>query len=161
MNVRPAEPRDAAVIAAIHNQGIEERQATFETTPRVAADVELLLDGSLPFLVAEEEGRVLGWAKLSPFSDRACYAGVNEVSIYLDRAARGRGLGRTLLAAIEDAARAAGHWKTFGLLFPGNAASMSLFRRAGYREVGTYERHGRLDGEWRDVVIMEKHLEGA
>jgi phosphinothricin acetyltransferase len=160
MKIRPAEPRDAEAIAAIHNQGIAERQATFETRERTAADVEMQMIGTLPFLVAEDDGRVVGWAKLSPFSERECYAGVNEASIYLDRAARGRGVGRALLSALEDAARATGHWKIIGLLFPENTASVALFRAAGYREVGTYARHGRLDGAWRDVVLVEKAIAG-
>jgi phosphinothricin acetyltransferase len=90
------------------------------------------------------------------YRPRACYAGIGEFSIYLDRAARGRGVGRTLLDALVDEARARGYWKLVSRIFPANAASRALCRACGFREVGTYEKHARLDGEWKDVVIVER-----
>ena len=101
--IRQAEPRDAAAIAAIYNQGIGERGATFETQPRSADDITARLADQLryPMLVAEDAGIVLGWAGLSGYRPRACYAGIAEFSIYLDRGARGRGVGRTLLNALR------------------------------------------------------------
>ena len=158
MDIRPAEREDAAAIAAIHNQGIEERQATFETRPRTAADVEPAIAGELPFLVAVDGDRVVAWAKLSEYSDRCCYDGVAEISVYVGRDARGRGAGRALVDAIGELAAERGLWKVIGLLFPENAGSVALFAAAGYREAGLFRRHGRLDGEWRDVSIVERSL---
>jgi L-amino acid N-acyltransferase YncA len=160
VTIRPAEVADAAAIAAIYNQGIEERQATFETRPRAAREIAGLLaeSGSPPLLVAQLDGEVAGWGRLSAYSPRSCYAGVGEASVYLERAARGRGVGRRLIEALCDAAGGDGYWKIVGLLFPTNAASVALCRAAGFREVGVYRRHGQLDGEWRDVVIVERLL---
>jgi L-amino acid N-acyltransferase YncA len=156
--IRAAEQRDAAPVAAIYSEGIAERVATFETEAREAADVEPWIGAALPFLVAEEEGRVLGWAKLSEYSDRCVYGGVAEVSVYVGRDGRGRGVGLALVEAICAAAEERGIWKLVGLLFPENAGSRALFRSAGFTDVGTFRRHGRLDGEWRDVVVVERLL---
>ena len=158
MEIRAARQADAEAIAAIYNQGIAERRSTFETEPRTAADIERSLAESRFFLVADDGGRVLGWAGLAPYSARACYAGVGEASIYVDRAARGRGLGRALFSALIDQAAGRGFWKVVGLLFPENEASVALCRAAGCREVGVLRRHGRLDGEWRDVLFVERLL---
>jgi phosphinothricin acetyltransferase len=111
-----------------------------------------------PFLVAEDAGAVIGWARLTRFNRRECYSGVGEASIYVDRAARGRGLGRSLFDALAEEARRSGHWKILGGLFPENEASVALCRAAGFREVGVFRRHSRLDGEWRDVLYVEKLL---
>jgi phosphinothricin acetyltransferase len=159
VDIRAARADDAAAIAAIWNQGIEERVATFDTSLREAADIEPLTSGGLPFLVAEEDGAVVGWAKLSEYSDRCVYGGVAEISVYVDRHSRGRSVGRSLVEAVCAEAERAGLWKVVALLFPENAVSMALFDRAGFGRVGTFTRHGRLDGEWRDVVILE-HLLG-
>ena len=97
-----------------------------------------------------------GWAALSIYRSRPCYAGIAEFSIYLDRAARGRGVGRQLLAALIDAARDRGYWKLVSRVFPFNTASRALCRSCGFREVGIYEKHGCLDGVWLDVVVVER-----
>ena len=156
--IRQAEPRDAAAIAAIYNQGIGERGATFETQARSADDINARLADQLrfPMLVAEDAGAVLGWAGLSSYRPRACYAGIAEFSIYLDREARGRGVGRTLLNALVETARDFGYWKLVSRIFPVNTASRALCRACGFREVGVYEKHGCLDGQWMDVVIVER-----
>lgn len=161
--VRHARLGDAAAIAAIYNQGIEERSATFETTPRAPADVaEWLAAGArLPVLVATEDGAVRGWARIAPYSDRPAYAGVGEASAYVDRAARGRGIGRALLTGLADRAEELGYWRLTGKLFTGNFASAALVRRCGWREVGTHRRHGRLAGRWRDVAVVELLLGDA
>jgi phosphinothricin acetyltransferase len=156
--IRPARPEDAAAIAAIYNQGIEERDATFETRPRDAGDFAAL---EPPFLVAEDGAAVVGWARLVPFNPRECYAGVGEASIYVDRTARGKGLGRALFEALAAEAERAGYWKIVGGLFPENRASVALCRAAGCREVGVFLRHSRLDGEWRDVLYVERLLAAA
>ncbi|MGE5815999.1 MAG: arsinothricin resistance N-acetyltransferase ArsN1 family A, partial [Acidobacteriota bacterium] len=148
LTIRKAVMFDAAVIADIYNQGIAERSATFETELRTAADVEarLLEQGRYPILVAEENGRVIGWAGTSNYRPRACYTGIGEVSIYLDGAARGRGIGRQLLEALIATARDHGYWKLVSRVFPFNEASRALCRSCGFREVGVYEKHGCLDG---------------
>lgn len=156
--IRLAEREDAPAVVNIYNQGIAERAATFETELRGIDDMapRLLDQSRFPTLVAEDAGQVIGWAGLSSYRSRACYAGIGEFSIYLDRAARGRGVGRTLLDALIAAARERGYWKLVSRVFPINTASRALCRACGFREVGVYERHGRLDGQWMDVVIVER-----
>jgi len=167
--IRPAAAVDAERIADIYNQGIAERGATFETAPRSAAEMDRLLPrrepaeppeaaGRYPMLVVEHEGVVAGWAAISTYRPRRCYAGIGEFSIYLDRAARGRGLGRLLLEALIREAARLGYWKLVSRIFPSNAASLALCRACGFRVVGTYEKHGQLDGRWLDVVIVERLL---
>jgi phosphinothricin acetyltransferase len=156
--VRLAESGDAPAVAEIYNQGIAERGATFETEPRAAEDmVRRIQDDArrFPLLVAEADGRILGWASIGRYRDRPCYAGVGEFSVYIHRDARGRGVGRTLLTLLVREARERGYWKLLSRVFPSNAASLGLCRALGFREVGTYEKHGRLDGRWLDVVIVE------
>jgi L-amino acid N-acyltransferase YncA len=158
MRTRAALPADAAAIARIYNEGIEERIATFETRLRTAADVEKWFDGVHPVVVVEDGGEILAFASTSTYRPRECYAGIADFSVYASRAARGRGAGRAAMVALMDAARDAGFWKLVSRVFPENAASRGLLRSIGFREVGTYERHAKLDGVWRDVVIVEKHL---
>jgi phosphinothricin acetyltransferase len=157
--IRPATGSDAEAIARIYNQGIDERSSTFETEPRTAADVTNWLASAdrLPVLVADD-GQVTGWARVLAYSDRAAYSGVGEVSVYVDAAARGRGLGRALLEALEQRARELEYWKLVGKLFTDNAASAALVERCGWRTVGLHLKHGRLDGEWRDVKLVERVL---
>jgi phosphinothricin acetyltransferase len=109
-----------------------------------------------PRLVARDEGRVLGWAALSPYSDRNCYRGVAEVSIYVAREARGRGVGRALLERLCTEAEGAHIWTIQASVLAGNDASVALHERCGFRIVGTRERIARKRGEWRDVVLMER-----
>jgi phosphinothricin acetyltransferase len=158
IRIRHAGPDDAIAIARIYNQGIEDRGATFETTLRTPTDItsRLAETDRFPILVAEEEGILAGWAGLSMYRARACYAGIAEFSIYLDRTARRRGTGRQLLTALVDAARALGYWKLVSRVFPANTASRAVCRSCGFREVGIYEKHAQLDGEWMDVVIVER-----
>jgi phosphinothricin acetyltransferase len=149
---------DAAAIAGIYNQGIEDRGATFETQPRTADEMAARIAdaGRFPLVVARNHGAVVGWAGLSSYRPRACYEGIAEFSIYIDRASRGQGVGRQLLTSLVDAARDRGYWKLVSRIFPFNAGSRALCRACGFREVGTYEKHGRLDGRWLDVVIVER-----
>lgn len=158
ISIRHADNADAPAIAGIYNQGIADRGATFETEPRTADDIRARMQDAarFPILVAEDAGTVIGWAGLSSYRPRACYAGIGEFSIYLDRASRGRGAGRQLLDALVAAARERGYWKLVSRVFPFNAASRALCRACGFREVGVYEKHGRLDGRWIDVVIVER-----
>ena len=157
--IRPADPDDAGRIAAIYSAGIAERQATFETEPRTAQDVApWLQEDGQPLLVAEAGGDVVGWARVVRFSGRGVYAGVGEYTIYLDPEARGRGVGQALMDALAREAEAAGYWKLVGLLFTSNGASIALAHRAGFEDVGVHRRHGRLDGEWKDVLVVEQLL---
>jgi len=159
LRARAATPADAAAIARIYNDGIDDRVATFETRHRAAEDVARWFDGRHPIMVVEEEGgAILAFASTSDYRPRDCYAGIAEFSVYAAREARGRGAGRVAMQALIDAARAAGFWKLVSRVFPENAASLGLLRSVGFREVGTYQRHARLDGVWRDVVIVERLL---
>ncbi len=157
--IRAAEPRDAAAIAAIYNQGIEERQATFETDLRSPEDIrEALERDDDPVLVAETDGELVGWARIGPYSNREAYAGVGECQIYVERGARRQGVARTLVEALCEEAERRGYWKLIGKIFPENEASAALLRRCGFRDVGLHHRHGRLDGEWRNVLVVERLL---
>jgi phosphinothricin acetyltransferase len=156
---RPAGRADAAAIARIYNEGIEDRVATFETDFRSEHDVLGWFDSGRTMVVVETGGRVCAFATSFPYRSRSCYAGVREFSVYVARAERGRGFGRAALVALIEAARARGDWKLLSRVFPENAASRNLLASLGFREVGTYRRHARLDGDWRDVVIVEKLID--
>lgn len=155
LSTRPAATADVAAIVEIYNQGIADRTATFETRPRSAADVEPWIGRRHPLMVAEEQGVLSGFAVTFPYSARECYAGVAEFSIYVRREARGRGVGRAVMQALMEEARRRGFHKLLSRVFPENQASLQLLRRLGFREVGIYRNHARLDGRWKDVVIVE------
>ncbi len=157
--LRPATPADVAALAAIYNEGIAGREATFETSPRDPADVAGWLEEGLPFVVAQSPaGAVEGFARVSEYSDRCVYSGVGEHGVYVAAAARGRGVGRALLQALSAAAERDGYYKLTSRIFTSNAASLAVHRAAGFEEVGVQRRHGRLDGEWRDCVLVERLL---
>jgi len=159
VRTRPATPADAEAIARIYNEGIEDRVATFQTEPRSLNEMLKWFDGGHPFVVGEDAGDVVAWAAAHPYRPgRPWYEGIGEFSIYVARAARGRGAGRATLQALMDEAERRGYWKLVSRIFPENEASVALCRSLGFREVGVYERHGKLDGEWRDCVIVEKLL---
>jgi len=158
MKIRLARPDDAEAVARIYNEGIEDRLATFETRPRTARDVHRWLEAEVPVVVAEDEGEVVAWASAHPYRDRDAYRGIGDFSIYVARAQRGRGLGRATVAALIEECGARGYWKLVSRIFPENEASLALCRTLGFREVGVYRRHGELDGEWRDCVIVERLL---
>lgn len=160
MNTRPATPDDAPAMTAIYNEGIEDRVATFETRPRTPDDVRAWFDQPrFPIIVVEDAGRVVAFASTSLYRSRECYAGIAEYSVYVAREARGRGAGRAAMQALIEAAEAAGFWKLVSRIFVENAASRALMRSLGFREVGIYENHAKLDGVWRDVVIVERLLQ--
>lgn len=162
---RLAIPADADAIAAIHNQGIAARIATFQTAPRSAETVARQLAGKgdrYPTVVIERDGQIVAWASVGAYRDHDWYAGIGEHSVYVDRAHRQIGAGLAALDALCAACAQRGFWKLLSRIFPENKASLALHERAGFRVVGVYERHGKLDGEWRDCVIVEKLLgEGA
>ena len=145
---RLAAADDAAAIARIHNQGIAERIATFATAPREPERVAKQL--------AQKGGAVIAWASIGAYRETPWYAGIGEHSVYVDAAHRGKGAGLMALDALCAVCAERGFWKLVSRIFPENAASLSLHERAGFRVVGVYRRHGKLDGEWRDCVIVEK-----
>lgn len=156
MRARAANTDDAAAIATIYNEGIQDGIATFETRPRSADDVRKWFGGRFPIVVVENgEGAIVAFASTSEYRPRECYAGVAEFSVYVARSARRLGAGRLALKLLIDNARTAGFWKLVSRVFPENEASRVLLQRVGFREVGIYRRHGQLAGEWRDTVIVE------
>ncbi len=161
---RLATTADAAAITAIYNEGIEDRIATFETEPRTVEQIAALLaerGDAFPTVVVERGGQVIAWAWAGPYAARPVYAGIAAHSVYVARAARGSGAGRAALAALCRAYKERGFWKLTSRIFPENTASLALHERAGFRVVGVYHRHGKLDGEWRDCVIVEKLIDEA
>jgi L-amino acid N-acyltransferase YncA len=154
---RPASPDDAAILAQIYNEGIEDRVGTFETRPRTVADVQAWFDGLHPIVVVEAAGEgIIAFASTSSYRSRDCYAGIAEFSVYVARRARGKGAGAVAMRALIEAVKPAGIWKLVSRIFVENQASRRLMASMGFREVGIYEKHARLDGEWRDVVIVER-----
>jgi len=156
ITTRPATPADAAAIAKIYNQGIEDRIATFETRSRTPEEITRWFDGVHPIVVAEEAGQVVGFASTSSYRARDCYSKTAEFSVYVGRDHRGRQVGRQALGALIEESRKAGLHKLVSRIFPENVASRAACRAAGFREVGVYKEHGQLEGEWKDCVIVER-----
>jgi L-amino acid N-acyltransferase YncA len=153
--IRPMRPDDWPEVKAIYEAGIATGNATFETE---APSWERWDSSHLPDhrLVAEHDGRVVGWAALSPVSNRPVYRGVAEHSVYIAPETRGQGVGRSVLEALIESAEAAGFWTVQTGIFPENSASLALHAACGFRVVGTRERIGQLDGRWRDVAFLER-----
>jgi L-amino acid N-acyltransferase YncA len=158
MQTRRATLDDAARIARIYSEGIADRIATFETDERSAADIRVWFERPYPVVVVERSHEIIAFAASGPSSGRCCYAGNADFSVYVARAHRRCGAGRLAMTALIQAARAGGFTKLLSGVFPENGPSRSLLASLGFREVGTYERHGRLEGVWRDVVIVERLL---
>ncbi|SCL72233.1 phosphinothricin acetyltransferase [Micromonospora citrea] len=156
VGVRPMRPDDAAQVLRIYQAGLDGGDASFETAAPAWAAFDA---GRLPghrFVAADGADAVLGWVAVSPVSARAVYAGVVEHSVYVDPAARGRGVARLLLDTLIASTEAAGIWTVQSGVFPENTASLALHERAGFRVVGVRERVGRHHGRWRDVVLLER-----
>jgi L-amino acid N-acyltransferase YncA len=157
--IRPARPEDLAAVAEIYNAGIAERVATFETNPRTPADISSWVQDGRPFIVAEDDGQVVGWARAGFYSDRCVYEGVGEHAVYVRPTARGRGLGRELLRELCLESERHGLYKLTSRVFTDNGPSRAAHLAAGFEEVGVQRRHGMLDGRWKDCVLVE-HLLG-
>ena len=153
MTVEEMRPEDWPACARIYEEGLDVGTFEDEVPSWEAWDAGHLTE---PRLVARENGAILGWAALAPYSDRACYRGVVESSVYVGWAARGRGIGRALLAELVRRADDAGLWTIQAGIFAGNDASIALHAKCGFRVVGTRECIARKRGEWRDVVLMER-----
>lgn len=156
MRVRLARAADTTAIATIYNQGIEDRVGTFETELRTEAMIVSWFDGIHPLVVVEQEDEIIAYASTASYRARPCYAGIAEFSVYVRRDWRGNGVGRLAMTSLCQESEQAGFWKLVSRVFIENAASRGLLRSLGFREVGIYEKHGQLDGVWRDVVIVER-----
>ncbi len=160
--IRRAAGADAGAIGRIYDEAAATGFATFATGPHPADERRAWLESRgerAPVWCGEIGGEVVSWSALAPFSHRHWYAGVAEYTVYVAEAAHGRGIGRAMLDALIGEAPAFGYWKLVGMILPENAAGLALARGAGFREVGTHRAHGRRDGAWRDVTIVERHLE--
>lgn len=150
---------DLAVVRDIYAEGVATRNATFETeVPTAKALVAKWLADHR--WVAELDGRVVGWTAISPVSSRPCYAGVGETSVYVAATARGRGVGKALLWRQVNEADEGGLWTLQTAIFPENRASIALHHSAGYETLAVRSRIARLDGVWRDTVLLERRRAG-
>jgi len=159
--LRPAVESDATAICEIYNQGIEDRLATLESETRTPEERRQWLAARgprHPVIVADDGERVIAWGSLNAFNTREAYRHVADFSIYVERAYRGKGVGRQLLAQLIDLARTLGYHKMVLSAFPFNEAGMALYERMGFRTVGIYREQGLLDGRWVDTIVMEKLL---
>jgi len=158
VDVRDLRPGDWPEVARIFAEGIATGNATFETA---VPSWEAWDAAHLPEhrLVADRDGRVVGWTALAPVSSRCCYAGVAEVSAYVAEGAREQGVGAELLAALVERSERSGIWTLETGVFPENDPSLALLRRFGFRVVGVRERIGQMHGLWRDVVFLERRSE--
>jgi L-amino acid N-acyltransferase YncA len=156
VRIEPMRAEHADAVIAIYQAGVDEGNASFETSaPRWAHfDAKRLTEHRLVAL--DDDSKVVGWVAAVPVADRCAYAGVVEHSVYVDPAARGRGIGRALLEAFIASTEAAGIWTIQSGIFPENTASIALHRAAGFRIVGTRERLGQHNGQWRDVLLLER-----
>jgi len=152
-------PADWGAVSEIFQQGINTGNATFETTVPSWEKWDLSHIGPCR-LIAESGGRIAGWAAISPVSGRSVYAGVAEVSIYISELYRGIGIGSCLLARLVGDSEKEGIWTLQAGIFPENAASLRLHKKNGFREVGFRERIGRMNGIWRNTVLLERRSPG-
>jgi phosphinothricin acetyltransferase len=159
--IRRAKVEDAIDVAAIYNEGIDERSATFNTNHVTAEEMqEKITKGrdKHPVFVATltDVNHIVGWASISPYSSRSCYSGIGEISVYVRKEHRGQGIGKKLLQALIEVAAEQGYWKLMGRIFTFNQASRTLCKKLGFTEIGIHEKHGKLDGKWLDTVEVER-----
>jgi phosphinothricin acetyltransferase len=155
LTIRAAQSCDLAGVVEIYNAGIAERVATFETGPRTVRDISSWVEDGQPLIVASDNAQVMGWARAGAYSDRCVYQRVGEHAVYVDPSARGRGVGRALLVELCAASERHGLYKLTSRVFTDNEPSRAAHRAAGFEEVGIQRRHGKLDGEWKDRVLVD------
>ncbi|MGH9435843.1 MAG: arsinothricin resistance N-acetyltransferase ArsN1 family A [Terriglobia bacterium] len=158
LKIRPARVDDAKEIARIYNQGVQDRVATFENAYVSPEERYLWLVArpeKYPVLVAEVKHTLMGWASLAPYSPRACYAGIAELSIYIDRSLRGHGVGQELMKGAQTSAREKGYHKLVGRIMEANQPGRKLCEVTGWREVGIHKKHAKLANVWHDLVLVE------
>jgi L-amino acid N-acyltransferase YncA len=156
MRIEPMTAEHAVAVLAIYHAGIDEGDATFETSAPTWPEFSSKRLAAHRFVALDDLGAVVGWVAATPVSDRSVYAGVVEHSVYVSPDARGLGIGRALLDALIVSTEAAGVWTIQSGVFPDNPASLNLHLAAGFRIVGTRERIGRHHARWRDVVLLER-----
>ncbi|MGH7896228.1 MAG: arsinothricin resistance N-acetyltransferase ArsN1 family A [Candidatus Binatia bacterium] len=161
-HVRFATVADAEAICRIYNQGIEDRVATLETELRTPEERRRWLAGRSPrhpvVVAASADGSLAGWASLNVFNPREAYRHVTDISVYVERAFRGKGIGRILLSRLVELGREHGFHKLVLSAFPTNTGGMALYEKLGFRTVGVYKEQGMLDGRWVDTIVMERLL---
>ncbi len=161
ITIRAASAADAGAICTIYNQGIADRTATLDTVLRTPAERREWLAARgprHPVIVADADRVVVGWASLNQFNPRAAYDHVADFSVYVDRSWRGKGIGGRLLTHLVELARTLGYHKMALAALAHNKAGEALYTSAGFSRVGVYREQGQLDGQWVDVLIMEKLL---
>jgi L-amino acid N-acyltransferase YncA len=159
--IREAMDTDILSILTIYNQGIEDRIATLETEIKDETYMRNWLEnhrGRYKVIVAEEMGQIVGWASLNQYNNRCAYDGVADLSVYISRRYRGKGVGQKLLERLESLAKENGFHKIILFTFPFNQSGQGLYKKMGFREVGVFQKQGILDGEFVDVMAMEKLL---
>lgn len=161
LTIRKAKLADLEAILRIYNQGIADRIATLESEEKDYSYMRSWFEehqGRYAVLVAEWNDEVIGWASLNRYSNRCAYDGVADLSIYIERSHRGKGVGKALLDELEEVALSRHFHKIVLFTFPFNGLGQGLYRKCGYREVGVFQHQGILDGKFVDVMAMEKIL---
>lgn len=155
IHIRTLTANDWEFVSSIYLDGIGTGQATFEAQSPTWAEWD---SNHLPAprLVANSEDQIVGWAALSPVSLRAVYAGVAEISVYVANDWRGKGVGRALLETLVVESEKNAIWTLQASIFPENIRSLALHKSCGFREVGRRERIGKMNGVWRDTILLER-----
>ena len=156
MKFRELTAQDWQQVKAIYEEGIATGNATFQTTAPSWQDWDSAHVKNSRIVAEDEEKRILGWAALTPVSGRCIYAGVGEVSVYVSNAARGKGIGKALLNELISQSEQNGFWTLTAGIFPENEPSLKIHEKAGFKVLGVRERIGKMNGEWRDTVLLER-----
>lgn len=159
--IRDSVETDLQSILPIYNQGIEDRIATLETEIKDYAYMKDWYEkhqGRYKVIIAEYENQIIGWASINPYNNRCAYVGVADISVYISRSYRGKGIGKNLLIELEKLAKANHFHKMVLFTFPFNQLGQGLYRKMGFYEVGVFKNQGIIDGEFVDVMAMEKLL---